>query len=114
MNDEDDFTVFEKDSLANCHDVAAARELRSLMSEISEDYYAAGWLVGLEFSLWHIVFEDNAQHFGFGPISFKEIGKLIELTQRCQGWWIWSDEDGGCKFLNYDEWLPIYQRGYKN
>jgi hypothetical protein len=95
--------------LKDCSDPAAARELVNLMSEISEDHYAAGWLVGLEFSLWRLTFETPEDTFGFSSLSMSERGKLFELTHRCQGWWIWSKSQGCRKFLTYDEWLPMYQ-----
>jgi hypothetical protein len=94
-----------------CPDIAAAEKLVYLMSEISEEYYAAGWLMGLEYTLWHIIFEDPTMHFGGRPLTLAEIGELLELTTRCQGWWIWSKNRSGLQFLTYDEWLPMYQRG---
>lgn len=97
--------------LKDCPDPAAARELVELMGEISEDHYAAGWLMGLEHSLWRLAFETPEDTFGFSSLSMVERGKLIELTHRCQGWWVWSERRGGRRFLTYDEWLPMYQRG---
>jgi hypothetical protein len=94
-----------------CPDAEAALELRSLMSDISEDHYAAGWLIGLEFDLWRLIFEAPENTFGFSTLSFESRSKLIELTYRCKGWWIHSDTYGGRKFLTYDEWLPMYQKG---
>jgi len=79
------------------------------MSEISEEHYAAGWLIGLEFALWRLIFETPEDTFGFSTLSFEERSKLIELTYRCQGWWIYGEN--GRQFLTYDEWLPMYQRG---
>jgi len=79
------------------------------MSEVSEDHYAAGWLIGLEFTLWRLIFENYEDPFGFSPLTFDERAKLIELTYRCQGWWIYGQS--GREFLTYDEWLPLYQKG---
>lgn len=113
-DDDDDLDAdVRKDPLASCPDRAAARELRAMMGEISEDHYAAGWLSGLEFTLWRIIFEQPEERFSFASLTFEERGKLIELTHRCQGWWIWSSKRGGREFLTYDEWLPMYQRGPK-
>lgn len=100
-------------ALVGCPDPKAAQELCSLMSEISEEQYAAGWLSGLEFSLFSAAFEGTT--FGYG-ISVKEWGKLIELSHRCDGWWVWDNERkpyGGRKFMRLNEWLEIYKAGPK-
>lgn len=112
-HDDDWGEPSQNDRFASCPDLAAARELRALMSEVSEDHYAAGWLVNLEFILWRLIFENTEEGFGFGPLSFENRSRLIELTHRCQGWWIYSASISGRKFLTYDEWLPLYQKGPK-
>lgn len=106
---DDDRDESREGSLESCPDQAAALELRSLMSQISEDHYAAGWLMGLEFSLWRRIFETPEHIFGFSTLSLADRSKLIELTYRCQGWWVYGKN--GREFLTYDEWLPLYQRG---
>jgi hypothetical protein len=94
-----------------CPDVEAALELRELMSEISEDHYAAGWLFSLEFDLWRLAFETPEAKYGYSTLSLEELGKLVELTHRCQGWWIYDTKR---RFLTHDEWLPMYQKGVKD
>lgn len=102
------------------------RGLRDLMSNISEEEYCAGWLGGLEYSLWAIVVGD-AETFGdLEGMRLKwytsELRRLSELTD---GWWIWSDEpfdtvtdddeeapvhlDQGERFIPMSEWLPLYE-----
>jgi hypothetical protein len=93
-----------------CPDRGAAVELLNLMNDISEDHYAAGWMVGLEYNLWSLAFENPEGNLGFSELSLRNRGRLIELTHRCQGWWIWSDDHGGRKFLSYNDWLSMYQR----
>ena len=114
--DDSSFEYVEIENLRSvpdgCPDPEAARKLLNLMGKISEDYYCAGWLMGLEFSLWRLAFENQGDHsFGMGELTFEEVGQLVELTHRCQGWWVWCDVVGGRKFLGYDEWLPMYQKG---
>lgn len=99
----------EDDSvLAGCPDVKAAHELVNLMGDISEDQYAAGWLINLEYSLFSAAFEGTT--FGFG-ISIKDWGKLIELSHRCDGWWVY-DLGKGRKFVRLQEWLEMYGKHY--
>jgi len=94
-----------------CPDKQAAYELVSLMRRMSEDYWAAGWLMGLEHDLWKMSFEGSNQAFGLGVdgIAIEERAKLIELCVRCQGWWLWDEVHGGERFATLDEWLPRYQ-----
>ena len=92
----------------DCPDAAAVYELLNLMGDLSEEYYAAGWLIGLEQDLWKLAFEDPHSGFGFGNITHEERGKLIELSHRCQGWWVW-DRTVGRRFISLDDWLVMYQ-----
>lgn len=108
-----EYEIIEERIPTNCQDVEAAILLLSLMSEISEDHYCAGWLINLEFILWETIFESPNKYFGDSPISIANIAKLLELTYRCQGWWTWSDDQKGETFLPYEEWLPIYSESWK-
>jgi len=114
MDDFDDYAEFDPfDSqptpLEGCADDSAAYRLRNLMGDISEDHYAAGWLIGLEYMLFGAVYADD--HFGGfqDGLSFEEKKELLTLSQRCQGWWMWSDGHGGREFVPFDRWFKIYQ-----
>jgi hypothetical protein len=89
-----------------CPNTTAAFELCSLMSEISEDHYAAGWLGNLEYDLFAAAFEGC--QWGYG-LTATEIGKLIELCHRCDGWWIYGRD--GNEFLRLADWLEVYKQG---
>ena len=56
--DPEDFTP----RLEGCTDPSAAFRLRNVMGDISEDHYAAGWLIGLEHMLFGAAFAGD----GFG------------------------------------------------
>ncbi|HEY9015153.1 MAG TPA: hypothetical protein VIM84_08840 [Gemmatimonadales bacterium] len=86
----------------------AAALLRRLMNEISERYYCAGWLDGLEYALWARVIGDQPPHFGMGTISGYELRELARLSQRAGGWWYWSDEQRDKVFAPLEEWTMIY------
>jgi hypothetical protein len=61
----------------------AALGLLGLMSGISEEYWCAGWLNGLEFDLW------NAQangRYGQGAITERQAKLLRLLSEECEGW----------------------------
>lgn len=104
--DEDEYERGAMSTIpADCPDVSAARELCQLMSDISEDQYCAGWLVGLEYQLFDTLYIGDT--FGDG-ISPQERVKLMELSARCGGWWRWTD-DKGETFVKLEEWLEIYK-----
>jgi hypothetical protein len=73
--------------------------LYRLMSGLSERYFCAGWLDGLEFSLW------SAAH-GLGKvrrfISRCDAEHLRKLSKRAGGWIVWDD---GPRFVSMEKWL---------
>jgi len=60
--------------------------LRKLMSGISEDYWYAAWLSGLEYTLW-----DAITGKGKPVCSPEEIEQLKYLAEKCGGWIIWDE-----------------------
>lgn len=107
--DFDELDAHKPRELENCADQTAAHRLRNLMEELSEDHYAAGWLIGLEYRLFSAAYADEA--FGDG-LSHDERSQLITLSQRCQGWWTFELKTGR-KFLPLDEWLKIYEERFR-
>ena len=82
-----------------------ARELNEAMSELSEVVWAAGWLDGWEYQLWHFAMnhpsEAMAQQVGSGDeASAEEIAHVMDLSMQCQGWITYDDKDG-------PTWIPI-------
>jgi hypothetical protein len=85
--------------------------LYRLMSDLSERYFCAGWIHGLEFSLW-----SAAQGLGKVKrfISRCDAEHLRKLSKRAGGWIVWDDSSGhpnvlaGPCFLPMEEWLRLY------
>lgn len=97
-----------KASLEKSLDVASAEKLEDLMSDISEDRFCAGWLVGIEYMLWPPALGDHDP----------DRKLLLRLSEKSGGWWIWSsnkDEpcDSGEVFVTIDEWLKMYEEYIK-
>lgn len=94
-------------------DVEAAAQLAAEMSEISEHYYCAGWLIGLEFSLWPFVADTSGEqhYFGMGTLSPAEVENLRTLSQKARGWWRWDEDLGGEVFVPLAEWERLYASG---
>jgi len=94
-----------------------ARELLRLkMREISEDYWCAGWFVGLEYELWDFVsgVTDTYGTYLSRNLDGDDRDSLIELANDAGGWYYWSDEAGhGEQFASMDRWLTMYEE-YKH
>lgn len=102
-----------------------AEELCQLMSNISEYCYCAGWMMGLEYSLWDIVNNPQNRSYGFSEVSLEDIDNLKKLSSELNGWIIWKDDNFGFtreeidKWGNYfvaiEDWLKMVERyGFKS
>lgn len=91
--------------LKKAKDSDAARLLRIVMRDISEDCYCAGWLSDLEITLWSAVLH-GPRRFGMGEITEGDIAELKRLSEKAGGWWTWQGEaaDSGEEFVTLDEW----------
>lgn len=79
--------------------------LLRLMCDLSEDCWCAGWLHGLEFTLWKAV-TTGKTNFGFG-IKESDLIRLKHLHQIAGGWWIWEEGEEGNRFVTTERWLAI-------
>lgn len=77
--------------------------LTRLMSGISEERWCAGWLGGLEYTLWDAVVGRQK-----AVCSSEEIEQLKYLSEKC-GWIIWDEQSKGEKFVPMQEWLRLYE-----
>lgn len=77
------------------------QELADLMSDISEEEYFAGWLSGLEYSLWYRVIDtDNMDD---------EVIALRKLSEEIGGWIIWWDDSNDESLIDKpDEWGNVF------
>lgn len=97
--------------LENCLDQTAAYRLRNVMENISEDYYAAGWLMGLEYMLFNAVYA--GEDFATQRLTHDEISQIFLLSQQCQGWWMWNEHERR-RFVPFDEWFLIYAEWHQS
>lgn len=94
------------DSLAKAADQDAAVLLKASMGGISEEYYCAGWLIGLEHKLWRMV-EGGDRRFGMGEVREDEATELKRLSEKAGGWWIYSEDNSGETFVTAEEWQAM-------
>jgi len=82
----------------------AALGLLGLMTGISEENWCAGWMTGLEFSLWEA--RAGERCYGMGVISERQSQLLKLLSEECGGWWRWDDERG-VTFVRTADWIKM-------
>ncbi len=91
---------------------AAQRALLVYMRHLSEENWSAGWLIGLEFTLWDWVLR---QRSGAEPASEFERANIPDtevlswLAEQAGGWWHWDEKLMEPKFVPPDEWMEIYR-----
>ena len=86
------------------------RLLSELMSEISEEWFCAGWIIDLEYTLWTVVTNPTARRqFGMEELSAHQIAQLKSLSESIGGWIMWDDPVGEV-FVPMREWLTIYDK----
>lgn len=81
-----------------------ADAFQEYMSDISEEQYCAGWLIGLEYRLWSIVIGDtngNTQ-FGLFKLTTRQIATLTEFSVVCLGWMMSWD-----RYVPMDDWRKV-------
>ena len=92
------------------------RKLETFMSDISEKCYCAGWISGLEYTLWYAV-ENGPLEYGHGIVTPEEIEQLKKLSQACSCWIFMDDdkEETAIELLlwkqKYDEFISKYPVG---
>lgn len=80
------------------------------MSDISEEYFCAGWLRGLEYSLWGAIQElpeDFA--YGFSVVPAERIMRLKEVAERLGMWGIWDEETLEETLTPLEDWKKQYR-----
>jgi len=73
------------------------------MQELSEDHWCAGWVTGLEYSLWNFVTKGPGK-WGFGSIDEQKVARLSRLSQTAGGWWRWDAACHGPVFVPLEAW----------
>ena len=72
------------------------------MSELSENAYSAGWMIGLEFALWDAIVKGPSK-YGQLRITNEHISRLKKLSEDCKGW-IRFDGINEETYISLSEW----------
>ncbi len=90
---------------------AAKDQLRQLMSDLSEEYWCAGWLSGLEKDLWERAFlGKHNEDFGNRPIDLGDLEKLRSIARNTNSWWIWDDKLIDQRCITFEEACQMFGR----
>lgn len=97
-------------ALAKAKDRDAAVRLYEYMSEISDDVYSAGWLLGLEGILWRqmqgVTEAKEAIEDWNGNDTGLRFSELRRLSAKAGGWWMRTPEHSA-RFVTLDEWQEM-------
>ena len=75
------------------------RQLAEFMSELSEEAYYAGWMVGLEWALWDAL-KDGHSEWGRLDLTGQQRTRLRQLSDACGGWIVYDQLAG-------ETWVPM-------
>lgn len=92
--------VNPSDCFCDLAEEGAALGLLGLMTGMSEENWCAGWMVGMEYSLWGCAAGDG---FGMNAITERQAALLRLLAEECDGWWIYV-KGVGPKFVRLEWW----------
>ena len=84
------------------HLTAAQQRLATYMSELSECAFSAGWMEGLEVTLWQAL-PDKPFKYGRLELTSAHLSRLTELSTECGGW-IYFDDQREESFVSFDDW----------
>lgn len=114
-NFNDEIDRLEQEQANKSLNPKAALDLYKLMGELSKECCFAGWRDGIEYSLWEILIDTatpegmaNEQNrtMYYTTFAVEQIEQLRQLSNQCQGWWMWDDNDPewGAKFVQLENW----------
>jgi hypothetical protein len=112
-NDEVDYEDPEPEVELAEVEAAAARlqplehALYTCMSQLSEEVYAAGWLVDCEYDLWRLAHHGGTWGFSCACGLALDLSALRELAGHTGTWIVWRKEPVA---VPLEEWLPLYEQ----
>jgi hypothetical protein len=80
------------------------RALYQMMSDISEDCWCAGWMMGNEFALWDAIVTGD-RTYGQCWMDEDMLASCKALAEQVGGWIEWRDDEHG---LPVADWGPYF------
>jgi hypothetical protein len=82
-----------------------ARALATYMSDLSEEFWCAGWMRDLEFMLWSAI-EGEEGHASL-TLTRNQLATLKSLSNACKGWIVFR-RDTQETFVPMPEWMRLF------
>ncbi len=90
-------------------------ELANLISDLSEEGYAAGWMHDVEWAAWELVSERRrtgtiTQAYGNTTLAITaEFAAKLDVTASVVGGWVWWLDEAGETFVPSREWRRLVE-----
>jgi len=90
-------------------------QLYDTMSDISEDCWCAGWLMGNEFAVWKALTTGDLK-YGMGEMDTAMVERCRRLNKKLNGWIAWFDssnvpglpqKEWGARFIPMERWMKM-------
>jgi hypothetical protein len=82
-----------------------ARALATYMSDLSEEFWCAGWMQDLEFMLWSATKGEDA--YASLTLTRDQLATPKSLSNACKGWIVFR-RDAGETFVSMPEWMQLF------
>lgn len=103
---EQALAALDNPAIQQQHQRWCLRQLTTLMSDLSEEHWCAGWLTGNEHYLWECIQHPESQ-YGMYPLNAETMADLRMWSEQIGGWVCWEGEPRyDTVFISLDEWEP--------
>jgi hypothetical protein len=82
-----------------------ARALATYMSDLSEEFWCAGWMRDLEFMLWSVI--EGKEADASLTLTRNQLATLKSLSNACKGWIVFR-RDTQETFVSIPEWVQLF------
>lgn len=88
---------------------AAWAAIPRIISDISEDFYCAGWLIDAEFEVWRLMQEGGTWGMGAASAIPEDLGALRSIAESTGYWVRWDgNADPSTVPVPLDTWREMY------
>ncbi len=87
---------------------AAAQELETFMSALSEEAMCSGWHRGLEHRLWAHLEGERTDDFGQSRLDDETLGRLRHLCEAAGGWIVLRADLNAPILVPLDQWRKLH------
>ena len=82
--------------------------LKDYMSWLSDEYWCAGWLIGLEYILWDLLVDPKSDAY-FGSFDQRHLDRLKWLFEGANCWFYWDNSISKVLPISLSDWDKKYK-----